>query len=95
MALRCWPILEPHLRDADPRLPPKITTRSWLTEPVLKLTTDNRQLTTAFYTPTGNGLGLRSSPRSRTRLSKRPCSNDINPVYQYPKTNSTRNGTVM
>lgn len=48
-----------------------------------------------FYTPTGNGLGLRSSPRSRTRLSKRPCSSDINPVYQYPKTNSTKNGTVM
>jgi hypothetical protein len=47
------------------------------------------------YTPTGNGLALCSSPRSRIRLSKRPWSNDIRPVYQYPKTNKNKNGTVM
>lgn len=34
------------------------------------------------YTPTGNGLVLCSSARSRTRLSKRPWKTDIRPVYQ-------------
>ena len=47
------------------------------------------------HTPTGNGFGLCSSARSRTRLSKRPCNNDSSPVYQYPKTNRMRKGTVM
>ena len=45
------------------------------------------------HTPTGNGLvwvsELSDSPE------KRPCNNDINPVYQYPSTNRTRKGTVM
>ena len=45
------------------------------------------------YTPTGNGF-VCGSPRL-VRRSKRPCSNDIRAVYQYPITKMIRNGTVM
>src|ERR1017187_2999220 len=45
------------------------------------------------YTPTGNGLVC--VVVLRDAFPKRPCSNDINPVYQYPTTNNNRNGTVM
>jgi len=45
------------------------------------------------YTPTGNGfvcvVAVADPP------AKRPCSNDINPVDQYPSTNNNKNGTVM
>lgn len=44
------------------------------------------------YTPTGKGL-VWVVARSEAP-PKRPCSNDIRPVYQYPTTNSIRNGTV-
>ena len=44
-------------------------------------------------TPTGKGLLCASAGSSRR--SKRPCSSDISPVYQYPSTNSSRKGTVM
>ena len=43
-------------------------------------------------TPTGKGFGLSALKESPAR---RPSTSDINPVYQYPRTNRARKGTVM
>src|SRR5437879_4790404 len=46
-----------------------------------------------LHTPTGKGLVWASRPNDS--LSNLPCSSDINPVQQYPITNSRRNGIVQ
>jgi hypothetical protein len=60
-----------------------------------KLAGDNPDSGIVAYTPTGNGLVCGSCSGFKVSRSKRPCSSDIKPVYQYPSTKRNRNGIVQ